>query len=52
MCFQGRPHISVVRKNGDERGKLDSHEVVLAAVALFGCLNFARNVVSHRPYFK
>ena len=22
MCFRGRPHISVVRKNGDERGKL------------------------------
>ena len=22
VCFRGRPHISVVRRNGDERGKL------------------------------
>ena len=25
---------------------------MFAVVALFGCLNFARNVVFHRPYLK
>ena len=29
-----------------------THEVVFAVVALFGCLNFTRNVVFHRPYLK
>ena len=29
-----------------------THEVVFAVVALFGCLNFARNVVFHRRYLK
>ena len=29
-----------------------THEVVFAVVALFGCLNFARNVVFHRRYFQ
>ena len=28
------------------------HEVVFAVVALFGCLNFARNIVFHRPNLK
>ena len=29
-----------------------THEVVFAVVALFRCLNFARNVVFHRLYLK
>ena len=29
-----------------------THEVVFKVLALFGCLNFARNVVFHRLYSK
>ena len=29
-----------------------THEIMFAVVALFGCLNFARNVVFYRPYLK
>ena len=29
-----------------------THEVVFAVLTMFGCLNFARNVVFHRHYLK
>ena len=29
-----------------------THEVMFAFVELFGCFNFARSVVFHRPYLK